>query len=201
MAKEDLGLARRALDSSRPPRGAKRGHPRATRPRTRPPGSAPPTRGPRRRRRRRGVPDRLLSDQPPRSGRRGGRGRIGRAGCVVSRAPPRLGKWNGDRRPHPQRARVSEKSLCSYSSAMPEPITPSAGMSSLADLRPLASGYVSGLRRGRRESRCVLKVSRLPFLPSRSPGPRIGGRRGLPRELSTLSAQTTPSGQAPTVRR
>jgi hypothetical protein len=90
MAKEVLGLARRAIDSSRPPRRAKRGHPRATRPRTRPPGSAPPTRGPRRRGRRCGVPDRFLSDQPPRSRRRGGRGRIGRTGCVVSRAPSRL---------------------------------------------------------------------------------------------------------------
>jgi hypothetical protein len=42
-------------------------------------------------------------------------------------------------------------------------------------------------------------VSRLRFLPARSP--RAGGRRELPREVSTLSAQNTPSGQAPTARR
>jgi len=37
--------------------------------------------------------------------------------------------------------------------AVPQPITLSTGTSTLADLRPLASGCVSGLRRGRRESR------------------------------------------------
>ena len=68
------------------------------------------------------------------------------------------------------------------------------------DLRPLASGCVSALdaggeRPGRVE--CLPPPSS-PVAESRS---QLGGRRGLPRELSILSAQNTPSGQAPTVRR
>jgi hypothetical protein len=49
-----------------------------------------------------------------------------------------------------------------------------------------SSSQGPGSRRGRRESRSCLRVSRLPFLPAGSPAL---GRRGLPRELSIVSTR------------
>jgi hypothetical protein len=57
----------------------------------------------------------------------------------------------------------------------------------------------SGRKTRKAREPLAFAVSRLRFLPARSP--RAGGRRELPREESILSAQNTPSGQAPTVRR
>ena len=67
-------------------------------------------------------------------------------------------------------------------------------------LRPLASRSRQRAETWEARDPVVLSVSRLPFLPSWSPVPSLGGGELPPRELSTLSAQNTPSGQAPTVR-
>ena len=90
MAKEVLGLARRAIDSSRPPRGAADRYPRASRQRTRPPGPTPFVRGDHRGRGHSRIPDRVLSEQPFGPWRHGGGGCFGSPRRVVPRASSRL---------------------------------------------------------------------------------------------------------------
>jgi hypothetical protein len=78
-----------------------------------------------------------------------------------------------------------------------KPITLSSGNEQLG--RPKATCFGLRQRARTREARECLRspASLSPVAESRS---QAWGRRGLPRELSTLSAQTTPSGQATAAR-